>query len=786
MLTPGYRRIVAIAFAALVLLAGRERATAGEAEQLARTYRYHYIGEVMPTPQKVTYRDTYLPVFDVAAQRPLACIVLPKDASQPARIGAQEIANRVGFLAGGKGTVKVDAISRVHGQWLAIRTLDKDVGLPELRELPPEGYLITRPSAGRGIVASAGSPLGLYWACQSLIQLLTVKDGKVVLREAEIEDAPVFRVRSFKIGGKHETIEDMGQWSPSAKFNTFNVCYSTVGRDMWPNPSKEYRELVGRLCSSLLPRGTDVMLFVNPYYLWKEHIQTSDPADLDALARTCSLALERGARKVMLCLDDFASKRDHGDPRRLYVVVNEEDKRQFGDDLAKVNIAMLNGWYQRMKKRFPKAQLLTVLPYYWMPGGGYREEGERNLREIGQGTPSDLVIVWTGPRVRSTTVDKASVEKYTELIGRKPFLWDNTLYAWHRPPHYFLDEFKTTYPEKFWEMTELGCHYNAGGGEAYKVGLWCVADWLWNPAAYDREAALRRAIAIVAGPGCVDVLVEFRDAFYEVREGRVAGLGDPKAFLAEARRARTSPFDVAEIRELRAQIARLPELAARIEKQCRNARLVAEVNQRSGVGKAYLEGLALLEKLPSPTPAELGNLIANAGAEQIAKGRPVGFGTYTGAGRLELAADTDAHGGKRSARFRATGWYAYPDGRKWINVGLTVGGSNGFAAGDAIEVKPFCKYHFSFWAKSDLPKWELAVVAWRAGKPGHSGRLHLKATPAEIATSPEWRRYTGSFVTPPGIERAALKIGITGNHKDGARLGTLWVDDAYIGRGKPQ
>jgi len=773
------------ALVAILLLGGI--AMAEDVERLARTYTYHAIGEVMPTPQKATYRDAYLPIFDIAAGRPLARIYLPKDASLPARIGAQEIANRVRFLADGKGTIEVAASGKPKGHWLIVS--GEPLGKLAIARLMPgaaEAYSLGPLRHGKGIEAVAGSPLGLYWACQSLVQLLSVKDGKVVLREAEIEDHPVFGVRSFKVGGKHEGIEDMGRWSPSAKFNTFNVCYTTVGRDLWPNPSQEYRELVKRLCSFLLPRGTDVMLFVNPYYLWKEHIQTSDPKDLDALARTCSLALDQGARKVMLCLDDFASKHDHRQPDRLYVVMNEQDREQFGDDLAKANVALLNGWYQRMKARHPKATLLVVLPYYWLPGGSYREEGERNLREIGKGTPKDLVIVWTGPRVRSTTVDRASVDKYTGLLGRKPFLWDNTLYAWHRPPHYFLDEFKTTYPEKFWELTELGCHYNAGGGEAYKVGLWCVADWLWNPAAYDPKASLRKAIAIVAGPACVDILLEFRDLFYQVREGRIAGLGDPKSLLAEAKRAKSSPFDPDEVAELRGRIRRLPELAAQIEKQCTNAALVAEVKQRCGGGAAYLQALDLLAKLPAPSAAELGNLLANPGAERAEGGRPAGFGTYAGAGRLELAADPDAHTGQRSARFRATEWYLYPNGRKWINVALCVGGSNGYVPGDALKLQPFAKYHFRFWAKSDVPKWELSVVAWRAGKAGRSARIGVATRPAEIATTPEWRCYTGSFVTPPGIERAALKLGLTGNEKDGARLGTLWLDDAYLGRGKPR
>lgn len=767
---------------AVLLLSSVGEAAAVDAEQLARTYRYSYIGEVMPTPQKASYADSYLPVFEVGSGRGRVSITLRGNATAAERIGAQEIANRVAFLAGAGAQLQITVGPEADTPLVSLGT--GPFRLPRLN-VPdrPEAYAVGASDDHEGVAVLARDPLGLYWGCQSLIQLLAVRDDLVVLREADIVDYPLFQVRSFKIGGGHDAIEDMGLWAPSAKFNTFNVCYTTVGRDLWPNPSQEYRQLVQRLCSQLLPRKLDVMLFVNPYFLWKEHIQTSDPADLDALAGTCSIALEKGARKVMLCLDDFASEPQRG-TNRLYRVRHEKDREVFGDDLAKANVALLNGWYQRMKSRFPAATFLTVLPYYWLPGGAYREEGERCLREIGRGTPEDLAIVWTGPQVRSKHVDQASLAKYTALIGRQPFLWDNTLYAWHNPPHYFLDEFKTSYPDEFWAKTELGCHYNAGGGEAYKAGLFCVADYLWNPEAYGPGSALRKAVAIVGGSDCVDLLLEFRDVFYDIRDGRMAGLGDPAAFLKAAGEARASPLDAEDIRVMRAHIQRLPELAAAVGQKCRNAALVAEIQERSDMGAQYLEALAILEELPGPTEAETGNLIENTGAEDVSGNRPAGFDFYGGAGKLTLTSSEDAHSGERAACLRATDWYVYPDGREWINVAMTVGGSNGYTAGDAIEVEPFCKYNFSFWAKSDLPTWELSAVGWREGG-GSGARQNLRTKPEEIRTSTEWRRYTGSFVTLPGTTRAALKIGITGDRKDGAKLGTIWVDDAYVGRGKP-
>ena len=101
----------------------------------------------------------------------------------------------------------------------------------------------------------------------------------------------------------------------------------------------------------------------------------------------------------------------------------------------------------------------------------------------------------------------------------------------------------------------------------------------------------------------------------------------------------------------------------------------------------------------------------------------------------------------------------------------------------AQEVANRVQLHF--WAKSDLTTCSLAATGWREKKLDRAGRVFLRTTPNKIALSPEWRRYTGSFIAAPNVTRAALKLGIVGNEKDGVKLGSLWVDDVYIGRGRP-
>ena len=54
---------------------------------------------------------------------------------------------------------------------------------------------------------------------------------------------------------------------------------------------------------------------------------------------------------------------------------------------------------------------------------------ENYFNELIPAIPKEIAIIWTGPTVRSLSYDTIDFEKYTRLIGRKPMIWDNTLYA---------------------------------------------------------------------------------------------------------------------------------------------------------------------------------------------------------------------------------------------------------------------------------------------------------------------------------------------------------------------
>ena len=562
---------------------------------------HFYTGSILPPPHEVQWEKG---PWELArkqgvdrSQPEMAFIVLPLTTPTPIRIGAMEIQSW--FLKHGWKAPTVVEGGRWPESASVVFLLDygkSEAGRKELAAAKvhpvshPEGYALVCRKVGEQIRVTilGADPVGTYFGVKTLAQMLEVRGGRLWLHPVMIRDWPVFRLRSFKgFGQDWPKLRAIGHWAPNAKFNCFNICYTTIGKDRWPHPSEEYRAFVQDMTRFMRVRGLDCMPFVNPYYLWKAHIVVSDPAQIEALVRTCSIGPEARSGRVMLCLDDFASKPVH-QGGRLYRVMSEKDRARFGDDLALVNAYLIRTLHDRLRQRFPHLRLYVVPPYYWTPHGDYQSGGEAYLRKVSAGVPRDVRFVWTGPVVRSRRITKEDVLHYQKLLlGRKVMLWDNTIYAHHSPAHYLFDPFDTQYPDQFWELMSGEVHYNAVASEIYRVALLCTGSYLWNPERYEPEKILREALAAVAGPNAVEAALRFRDSFYVLWDQWEKRIGDPETFLKGKPKVSLSPQDR---QNLKTALQRLDAAWASFRSVCQNPLLLqeceAEVHHFAGYRKA--------------------------------------------------------------------------------------------------------------------------------------------------------------------------------------------------------
>jgi len=573
----------------------------------AAPWPHFFTGEILPPPQESRALEGPWTLCRKGAPGRIAVFAGP-DAPRAAQIAAAEICERVRRLGFPKPRIARDPKEADAAAVLFELAAADDAGAAaRLRSagtepvLRPEGYAIgCRRRKGRIWVTALGADAaGLCFAGKTLQQMLEPQGEKLLFHPRNVRDWPVFRLRSFKGEGQDwAALRAIGRWAPNGKFNCLDICYTTLGPDQWPRPSEAYKSFVREMARFMRPRGLDVMPFVNPYYLWKEHIEVSDEKDLEALARTCAIGPSAGCGRVMLCLDDFASKpvRREG---RLYRVASPKDRERFGDDLARVNAAMIRDLYGRLRREFPSVKLYVVPPYYWTPRDDYRVGGERYLRRLSEAVPPDVRLVWTGPIVRSLRIARADVEHYQGLVRRKVMLWDNTIYARHNPRHYLFDPFATQYPDRFWELMSGEVHYNAAALEIYRVGLLCAGSYLWNPQAYDAQKTLRLALAAVAGPEAVEPALAFRDAFNAFWDKWMPRLGAADKFLRRVKEAKARFLSDQEIEALERAAKTLEETLAAFRKTCRNKTLVRECEIEARRFLGYREALRALRALPA-------------------------------------------------------------------------------------------------------------------------------------------------------------------------------------------
>lgn len=74
-------------------------------------------------------------------------------------------------------------------------------------------------------------------------------------------------------------------------------------------------------------------------------------------------------------------------------------------------------------------QQIIFCPSYYTPDPildkVFGQRPENYLNEIAEGVPQGVSIAWTGPKVISPVIDQAHLIEVSELLKRKPFIWEN-------------------------------------------------------------------------------------------------------------------------------------------------------------------------------------------------------------------------------------------------------------------------------------------------------------------------------------------------------------------------
>ena len=411
-----------------------------------------------------------------------------------------------------------------------------------------QGYVIKSAQVGNShIVFLMGqTPVASYYAAATAVQLLENNSG--VYHDAAVIDYPDFLSRGFafkKWKNNDELRRDLDNIAGMSRYKLNQVYVGHIpARKIWQHSVPIYLQGIkaaGKLCAA---GGTmNLAIMANPYshfeffpsaeslsdedrYLWTH----SNPQSHAMLQNFFKVGLDAGANTIMYLADDFVPHT--GKNSQNYSLYTVEDKNRFGT-LANAQAHIINRLKEWIDQDYPGARLEFCPPWYASDfinrSGG---EAQKYFAELVSKIPRDVPIVWTGPAVRSLSIDMADIQRYRSLIGRWPLVWDNTLYARSiassnyggYTAHYpgkvrmcnLFEPFDTYRPEGFHKYTSNGQIYTNGNAyrDTYKVKFATVADYQWNTSAYDPQLSLWKVLSRTYGGVCAQQLLVFNDAYF--------------------------------------------------------------------------------------------------------------------------------------------------------------------------------------------------------------------------------------------------------------------------------
>ena len=355
----------------------------------------------------------------------------------------------------------------------------KTTYIDEISRLTDEKYFITVSENGALIEASCEK--GVFRAAHTLAKLIRANEVKT----GTLEDYPLFLKRGYIEGFYGKTWENQKRVSvmklmAAYGMNTFfyapkdDIYHREKWRELYPEKElSELRTLFETACENHL----DFHWAVGPGLTYK---YTSESDFEQLIAKMMSL-YDIGIRNFGLLLDDIPSEFQY-----------EEDAAAF-DGIVDAHIHLINKTYAALKKADPAISLTVCPTQYSGSESGYY------ISKFGSGIPVDVDLFWTGAEICSRVQTVKEADELLRSTKHRPLYWDN-------------------YPVNDCEMFQelhLGALigreaelYNHCEGlisnvmeyaECSKIPLMTVADFLWNPKAYNPDESLKNAHREILG-----------------------------------------------------------------------------------------------------------------------------------------------------------------------------------------------------------------------------------------------------------------------------------------------
>ncbi len=381
--------------------------------------------------------------------------------------------------------------------------------------------------------------------------------------EVVIADYPSFPIRGIVEGfygtpWSHEDRLDVLRFQGQQRMNTYIYAPKDdpYERKLWrePYPLEQVKRL-GELVAAARENFIHFAYAISPGL----SMAYSSEAEFQTLAQKLDNISKLGVTDFALFLDDVP-----------FDLVHPEDQKRF-QTLAQAHVYLINRLYAHLKK-ISSQNRLTVCPTTYTNEWGSRDY----LRELGKGVKPEIPLDWTGTDVIPSAITVAQAAEWGGYIQRKPLVWDNFPVNDGHTWRLIMDPLRGR---------EAGLHTVTQGlvsnpmcqAHASMVPLETVADYLWNPPAYDPEKSQHHALISQYGealPFLTPIL-----QIYAAGQGEEPELG---AIFEERRPS----IDVPAIES---QISQLDSALAAMKGQAQFKKLVPEIEPIPGMLRAQLD-----------------------------------------------------------------------------------------------------------------------------------------------------------------------------------------------------
>jgi hyaluronoglucosaminidase len=343
----------------------------------------------------------------------------------------------------------------------------------ETARLTDEKYIIV--ASENEVVVKASCEKGAFRGAHTLAKLIVKNE----LKEGTLTDYPLFKKRGYIEGFYGPTWENGKRISvmklmASYGMNTFfyapkdDIYHRAKWRELYPeNELAQLKNLFELACENYL----DFHWTIGPGLTYK---YTSDE-DFKTLINKIRSVYDIGVRNFGLLLDDIPWDFQY-----------EEDGKAF-DSIVDAHIDLVNKTYTALKD-IDDSIRLTVCPTEYSGNCN-----EYYITKFGCNIPAEVDLFWTGAEICSRVLTVREANEFANATNHRPLYWDN---------------FPVNDCEMFQEMhmgaligrdKELYKHCEGiisnvmEFAECSKIPLMTIADFLWNPLAYNPDDSLKNA-----------------------------------------------------------------------------------------------------------------------------------------------------------------------------------------------------------------------------------------------------------------------------------------------------